>query len=107
FVRANAVSLTFGWEAGAGHPPACDLGGWLAARANCSALLGREARRGNSLRSFVATLKQSRRVRQRSTRFAGAAARPALLDASHAPRSPRPRAFGHQGLAPTGPVAIS
>ena len=30
---------------------------------DCSALLGRAARRGNSLRSFVATLRQSRRVR--------------------------------------------
>ena len=67
--------------------------------ADCSALLGRAARRGNSLRSFVATLRQSRRVRQRSTRCARAAPRPALLDASHAPRSPRPRAFDTSGLA--------
>ena len=48
---------------------------------DCSALLGRAARRGNSLRSFVATLRQSRRVRQRSTRCAatGPACRPRRL----------------------------
>src|SRR5205085_2360650 len=55
---------------------------------DCPALLGGRARRGNSLRSFVATLKQSRRVRW-TKRAARAALPPALLGASHARRRPR------------------
>jgi hypothetical protein len=47
----------------------------------------------NSLRSFVATLKQLRQVRSRSASCARAASPPALLGASHARRTPHRRPF--------------
>ncbi len=76
---------------------ACDLGG----QARCASLTSlrcSEAGPAAELATFASltALRQLRQVRSRSACCARAASRPALLGASHAPRSPRPRAFVQQ-----------